>query len=169
MFVTPILFSPLYVYMSNLVPGSSSWTAYVFGAITAFVFGCLQSVQDRLDDPFLGITYDEINLDDLHMWANESLKHNENRIDVIGRFTVNAKPTLSVDPEKINSKTQTEVDAKVIEMLKDHPYLTALNAGDSSNTLRISKTQEIPGRNRIIFLRREDQTPEDDQNKPPTT
>lgn len=56
--------------MSDMVPVSSEWTSYLFGAITAFVFGCLQSVQDRLDDPFLGVTNDEINLDDVCLFLN---------------------------------------------------------------------------------------------------
>ncbi|KAF1742109.1 hypothetical protein MXB_4904 [Myxobolus squamalis] len=144
MFVTPILFSPLYVYMGHLVPKTASWSSYMFGGITAFVFGCLQSVQDRLDDPFLGVTYDEINLDDLHTWANESLKHNANRVDVIGRFTVKSN-----EKDQVETKEQKAVN----QILKDHPYLSALNSASSVKTIRVTKTHELPGRNRVIFVR----------------
>ncbi|KAF0988664.1 hypothetical protein HZS_5989, partial [Henneguya salminicola] len=146
MFITPILFSPLYTYMGSYTVVTSSWAPYVFGAITAFVFGCLQSVQDRLDDPFLGVTYDEINLDDLHNWANESLKRNANRTDVIGRFTVKFQDDAS---HEIKETPERILENKLIH---EHPYLCALKAASSIKTIRITNTQEIKGRNRVIFL-----------------
>lgn len=65
MFFTPILFAPLYVYLTKDFKNGALGMAIVFGASQAFVFGSLQSVQDRLDDPFLGVAEDEINLDDV--------------------------------------------------------------------------------------------------------
>lgn len=114
MLLTPVLFCPFYVHMGKKVNSSEKWSPYIFGALTAFVFGSLQSIQDRLDDPFLGVTYDEINLDDLYAWAKESLGLNANRTEIIGRFIVRQSDRSGEPPN-----TRSEVN--IVKLPKKHP------------------------------------------------
>ncbi|XP_065837613.1 uncharacterized protein [Oscarella lobularis] len=97
-FVLPLLLSPYYVYVGrsstvNTTTGTAKlaepvtaasptpmmqqsetrggtvWPAYFLAVLVSFVFGSLQAVEDALDDPFDGISEDDINLDQLQDWA----------------------------------------------------------------------------------------------------
>jgi len=65
------------------------WSPYYIAVLTSFIFGTLQGVQDVLDDPFDGISEDDINLGPLEDWTAQSLL--TNRTITIGRFTVTTK------------------------------------------------------------------------------
>lgn len=59
-FVMPILISPYYVFVG--ISSGNTWSPYYISLVTTFVFGTLQGVQDVLDDPFDGISEDDVNL-----------------------------------------------------------------------------------------------------------
>ena len=41
---------------------NSKWSPYFIAVLVTFLFGALQGVQDKLDDPFDGMSEDDINL-----------------------------------------------------------------------------------------------------------
>ena len=59
-FLMPIVLSPYYVHMG--IKSGNMWSPYYIAVLTSFIFGTLQGVQDVLDDPFDGISEDDINL-----------------------------------------------------------------------------------------------------------
>lgn len=59
-FLMPIVLSPYYVHMG--IKSGNTWSPYYIAVLTSFIFGTLQGVQDVLDDPFDGISEDDINL-----------------------------------------------------------------------------------------------------------
>ena len=71
-FALPLLLSPYYVYLGsksiiiNGVNVNTEWSPYYIAIMVAFVFGALQGVQDKLDDPFDGRSEDDINLNSLY-------------------------------------------------------------------------------------------------------
>lgn len=93
-FILPLLLSPYYVYLGtkhnkdNGETISSIWSPYYISIMVAFVFGALQGVQDKLDDPFDGMSEDDINLDTLDEWTLQSLEATCHRAYKIGRFQV---------------------------------------------------------------------------------
>ena len=70
-----------------------------------------QGVQDKLDDPFDGMSEDDINLDTLDEWTLQSLEATYNRTYKIGRFQVTA------DECKTKSPMQTAQHPKCAETL----------------------------------------------------
>ena len=42
---------------------NNRWSPYFIAVLVAFLFGALQGVQDKLDDPFDGMSEDDINLE----------------------------------------------------------------------------------------------------------
>ena len=83
-FLMPLLLSPYYVFSGRQT--ESKWTPYYISIMVSFLFGSLQSVQDKLDDPFDGIGEDDVKLGQLDDWTTQSLL--TNRTVTIGRFTV---------------------------------------------------------------------------------
>ena len=61
----PIVLSPYYVHMG--IKSGNTWSPYYIAVLTSFIFGTLQGVQDVLDDPFDGISEDDINLGHVSM------------------------------------------------------------------------------------------------------
>ncbi|KAJ7389947.1 hypothetical protein OS493_028416 [Desmophyllum pertusum] len=59
-FLMPIVLSPYYVHMG--IKSGNLWSPYYIAVLVSFIFGTLQGVQDVLDDPFDGISEDDINL-----------------------------------------------------------------------------------------------------------
>lgn len=59
-FIMPIVLSPYYVHMGYR--SENTWSPYYIAVLSTFIFGTLQGVQDVLDDPFDGISEDDINL-----------------------------------------------------------------------------------------------------------
>ena len=59
--------------------GANHLGAYIIAVLVAAVFGALQGVQDKLDDPFDGMSEDDINLDTIDEWTFNSLQNAANR------------------------------------------------------------------------------------------
>ena len=74
----PILLCPYFVAMAR-ANGANHWGAYFIAVLVAAVFGALQGVQDKLDDPFDGMSEDDINLDTIDEWTFNSLQSAVNR------------------------------------------------------------------------------------------
>ncbi|XP_029214472.2 uncharacterized protein LOC114977797 isoform X3 [Acropora millepora] len=95
-FIMPIVLSPYYVHMGYR--SQNTWSPYFIAVLSTFIFGTLQGVQDVLDDPFDGISEDDINLGQLEDWTSHSLL--TNRCITVGRFTVTTTgKELSSDSE----------------------------------------------------------------------
>ena len=60
-FTLPILLAPYYVHLSTGL--KNNWSAYYIAVLVSFMFGTLQGVQDKLDDPFDGMSEDDIDLE----------------------------------------------------------------------------------------------------------
>ena len=78
----PILLCPYFVALAR-DQGVNHWGAYFIAVLVAGVFGALQGVQDKLDDPFDGMSEDDINLDTIDEWTFNSLA-NAGKRDVVG-------------------------------------------------------------------------------------
>jgi len=95
-FLLPLLLSPYYVHLGSRIEkeqkggrtNTHRWSPYYISVTVAFVFGALQAVHDRLDDPFDGMCEDDINLDTLDEWTMQSLEATCHRSYKIGRFQV---------------------------------------------------------------------------------
>ena len=74
----PIILCPYFVAMAR-ENGAIYWGPYVIAVLVAAVFGALQGVQDKLDDPFDGMSEDDINLDTIDEWTFNSLQSAVNR------------------------------------------------------------------------------------------
>ena len=115
-FALPLLLSPYYVYLGsksiiiNGVNVNTEWSPYYIAIMVAFVFGALQGVQDKLDDPFDGMSEDDINLDSLDEWTSQSLEATVHRTYKIGRFQVqtNKEKQQLLAPVKIDIPDQLD-------------------------------------------------------------
>ena len=115
-FALPLLLSPYYVYLGsksiiiNGVNVNTEWSPYYIAIMVAFVFGALQGVQDKLDDPFDGMSEDDINLDSLDEWTSQSLEATVHRTYKIGRFQVqtNKEKLQPLAPVKIDIPDQLD-------------------------------------------------------------
>lgn len=67
-FLMPLLLSPYYVYSGNQT--ESTWAPYYLSVMVSFLFGSLQAVQDKLDDPFDGIGEDDVKLEQVSCIVN---------------------------------------------------------------------------------------------------
>eukprot|EP00795_Rhopilema_esculentum_P017164 gene17164-8706_t len=94
-FALPLLLSPYYVYLGRQV--NNRWSPYFIAVLVAFLFGALQGVQDKLDDPFDGMSEDDINLETLDEWTIQSLEATANRTVKVGRFTVSVQKQGKVE------------------------------------------------------------------------
>jgi len=92
-FGLPVLLGPYYVYLGGRL--KNDWAPYYVSTMVAFVFGALQGVQDKLDDPFDGMSEDDIKLDTLDEWTFQSLEATVHRTYKIGRFQVSSNPSES--------------------------------------------------------------------------
>lgn len=73
-FLMPIVLSPYYVHMG--MKSGNVWSPYYIAVLTSFIFGTLQGVQDVLDDPFDGISEDDINLGQVSMQTSCHRRNN---------------------------------------------------------------------------------------------
>ena len=85
----PIILSPYFVYMSRK-EGTNAWSPYYIAILVAAVFGALQGVQDKLDNPFDGMSEDDIHLQTIDDWTFNNLEVVKNRNFTVGRFHVSA-------------------------------------------------------------------------------
>lgn len=68
-FLIPIILCPFYIEISHNVPKSEKWAPYVIAVVFSFTLGTLQSVQDRLYDPFIPPTIDSINVKEVSIYC----------------------------------------------------------------------------------------------------
>ncbi|EDO38746.1 predicted protein [Nematostella vectensis] len=107
-FLMPLILSPYYVYIGK--SSGNTWGPYYIAIISSFVFGTLQGVQDVLDDPFDGISEDDINLGQLEDWTTQSIL--ENRTYTVGRFTVTTSAPAKSSEEQTSSTEQIRAEVE---------------------------------------------------------
>ena len=73
--------------------------------ITFLVCSALQGTQDKLDDPFDGMSEDDINLDTIDEWTFGSLEHTMKRTFDVGRFKVTVDPKNDPIPPPLKEQT----------------------------------------------------------------
>jgi len=100
-FLLPFILAPDFVKMGKL--NENEWSAYYMSVLVAFVFSALQGVQDKLDDPFDGMSEDDINLKTIDEWTFQSLEVTVKRSYKVGRFQVVAN--IEVIEEKSRAAT----------------------------------------------------------------
>ena len=128
----PIILCPYFVYLGRLSTKEiniGKWGPYYIAILTATVFGALQGVQDKLDDPFDGMSEDDINLDTIDEWTFNSLHSAaERNIYTIGRFHVN--PSVEqTDKLRSTSIVQMLHNLEVTSqsfLPESHPYADVL-------------------------------------------
>ena len=86
----PIILAPYFVYLG--IKSNNVWEPYYIAVLVAFVFSALQGAQDKLDNPFDGMSEDDINLDTIDEWIFASLEHTMERSFDVGRFKVTVDP-----------------------------------------------------------------------------
>ena len=89
-FFLPILLSPYYLHLGRKT--NNLWSPYYISVMVAFVFSALQGVQDKLDDPFDGMSEDDIKLESLEEWAFHNLEATAHRTYKVGRFQISSNP-----------------------------------------------------------------------------
>ena len=106
-FFLPILLSPYYLHLGRQI--NNIWSPYYISVMVAFVFAALQGVQDKLDDPFDGMSEDDIKLDSLEEWAFHNLEATAHRsYKVVGRFQVSNPPQAAAPTNCIPNTDQTD-------------------------------------------------------------
>ena len=106
-FLLPILLSPYYLHLGRQI--NNVWSPYYICVAVAFVFAALQGVQDKLDDPFDGMSEDDIKLDSLEEWAFHNLEATAHRTyKVVGRFQVSNPPQAESPTTCIPNTDQTD-------------------------------------------------------------
>ena len=83
-FFLPIVLAPYLIHLG--MNTNNSWSPYVLSISCSFIFSALQGVQDKLDDPFDGFSEDDIDIETLDEWTEQSLEITANRIFTVGRF-----------------------------------------------------------------------------------
>ena len=85
----PVILAPHFIFKARedkCDASAHSWKPYYMTIIVTVVFSILQGVQDTLDDPFDGLSEDDINLEVLQEWNSHYMKHTKNRFFDIQRF-----------------------------------------------------------------------------------
>ena len=95
----PIILAPYFVHLGLKDKDNNTWQPYYIAVFVTFVFSALQGVQDKLDDPFDGMSEDDINLDTIDEWTSGSLEHTMEREFNIVRFKVTVDPKN--DPKEV--------------------------------------------------------------------
>ena len=112
----PIILCPYFVYLGRIRTTEVSvgkWGPYYIAVLVAAVFGALQGVQDKLDDPFDGMSEDDINLDTIDEWTFNSLQSAADRnYYTIGRFHVQA------NIDHIDHNKQTPRSKSIVQMIQ---------------------------------------------------
>ena len=108
----PIILCPYFVSLSR-AQGANKWGPYFIAVLVAAVFGALQGVQDKLDDPFDGMSEDDINLDTIDEWTFNSLDYAAKRnFEKFGRFVVSNSKDKECDQRKGSRCTLDEFAEK---------------------------------------------------------
>ena len=83
-FFLPFTLAPYFVFLGKNT--DNHWSTYYIAVLISFTFGVLQDVQDKLDDPFDGMSEDDINLKTIDGWTFNSLQVTVNQDFKVGRF-----------------------------------------------------------------------------------
>ena len=81
--------APYFVFLGKNT--NNHWSTYYIAVLISFTFGVLQGVQDKIDDPFDGMSEDDINVKTIDEWTFNSLEVTVNRDFKVGRFQVTPK------------------------------------------------------------------------------
>ena len=106
-FLMPLLLSPYYVFTSRKT--NSEWAAYVIAVLVSFLFGSLQAVQDKLDDPFDGIGEDDVHLGQVVLRKNDLAACQQDVVisDLLGQLVTTTLSTLLQDANDLFQVCQT--------------------------------------------------------------
>ena len=104
-FFLPFILAPYFVFLGKNI--DNHWSAYYIAVLVSFTFGALQGVQDKLDDPFDGMSEDDINLKTIDEWTFNSLEVTVNRDFKVGQFQVTPKNAATPDEKPQHSSKIT--------------------------------------------------------------
>ena len=179
-FVLPFILAPYFVFLGKKI--DNHWSPYYIAVMASFVFGCLQGVQDKLDDPFDGLSEDDVNLKSIDEWAFDSLGVTVNRNFKIGRFQVSAnieastlEPKSHVSPKTAPAASRESQKLSRPENLIDKDFKNSFERLDSqrvSETAQLSNKKKTKKRGKSFLekkVRRKDalQTPPLDMREGP--
>ncbi|XP_002167902.2 uncharacterized protein LOC100203174 isoform X1 [Hydra vulgaris] len=136
-FFLPTILSPNFVFIGH--KSGNVWASYYISILVAFVFSALQGVQDKLDDPFDGMSEDDINLSTIDEWTFQSLGATVNRTFTVGRFKVETQASVkdNLFPRSRTSFT-TVVDTNDGLFLNRKKSLRRVSSSDESTLGKMS-------------------------------
>ena len=140
-FVLPFILAPYFVFLGKKI--GNHWSPYYIAVIASFIFGCLQGVQDKLDDPFDGMSEDDVNLKSIDEWTFDSLGVTVNRNFKVGRFQVSASTLEAkshVSPIMIPSPSREGQKLSRTEISIDKDFQ---NSFERPNSQKVSKTTSL--------------------------
>ena len=150
-FVLPFILAPYFVFLGKKI--DNHWSPYYIAIMASFIFGCLQGVQDKLDDPFDGMSEDDVNLKSIDEWTFDSLGVTVNRNFKTGRFQVSANIEAStleakshVSPMMVPGASRESQKLSRPENFIGKDFKNSFERLDSPN---ISKTTELPNKKKI--------------------
>ena len=152
-FFLPFILAPYFVFLGKKI--DNYWSPYYIAVMASFIFGCLQGVQDKLDDPFDGMSEDDVNIESIAEWTFDSLGATVNRNFKVGRFQVLTNIETALDAKvQASSMMATTVPGEnldytanisKLENVIDKDFQSSLESSDSR---RASKTTPSPKKNR---------------------
>ena len=152
-FFLPFMLAPYFVFLGKKI--GNYWSPYYIAVMASFIFGCLQGVQDKLDDPFDGMSEDDVNIESIAEWTFDSLGATVNRNFKVGRFQVLTNIETALDAKvQASSMMATTVPGEnldytanisKLENVIDKDFQSSLESSDSR---RASKTTPSPKKNR---------------------
>ena len=152
-FFLPFILAPYFVFLGKKI--DNYWSPYYIAVMASFIFGCLQGVQDKLDDPFDGMSEDDVNIESIAEWTFDSLGATVNRNFKVGRFQVLTNIETALDAKvQASSMMATTVPGEnldytanisKLENVIDKDFQSSLESPDSR---RASKTTPSPKKNR---------------------
>ena len=152
-FFLPFILAPYFVFLGKKI--DNYWSPYYIAVMASFIFGCLQGVQDKLDDPFDGMSEDDVNIESIAEWTFDSLGATVNRNFKVGRFQVLTNIETALDAKvQASSMMATTVPGEnldytanisKLENVIDKDFQSSLESSDSR---RASKTTPSTKKNR---------------------
>ena len=146
-FFLPFILAPYFVFLGKKI--NNHWSPYYIAIMVSFIFGCLQGVQDKLDDPFDGMSEDDINLRSIDEWTFNSLEVTVNRTFKIGRFQVNIETGSDVKSRASSSAltvTTSRENLDSIPIISRHETFTDKDSHSSfrrRDSWRASKKTQL--------------------------
>ena len=124
-FFLPFILAPYFVFLGKKI--DNYWSPYYIAVMASFIFGCLQGVQDKLDDPFDGMSEDDVNIESIAEWTFDSLGVTVNRNFKVGRF-------------QVLTNIETPLDAKV---QASSMMTTTVPSENLGYTAKLSKPENV--------------------------